>query len=332
MADETSDVCHGSSCHPCAQMPEVKGRDNGRNSEAGQPWGRSPPAAEEPQCRHRLPTWHDRGGRNLRTPDKTGGRGLSARLPAQAGRRNCRAGDSHRLGDTGSDHSGQHVPFKFPTVRLDIFVAATLALFGSPEPGTTAAGERTRDRPDTDWSSAGLLTFLVSCSRLRPDPPPFAQSRAAPARPGTFHLGRRPARRRHRLSDGVGRSALGVRGAFQPSFNSRNQTTDPRYTLQLQGSVAYAAPWSAGRFHTSLFAAGRRPAEPCAGQHDPGLAARRPDLGRHHCRSMEPVHAGCGCRPVDVARQRRPARPVAVRAAIHRAGNDDPVGTVKAAD
>jgi hypothetical protein len=42
-------------------------------------------------------------------------------------------------------------------------------------------------------------------------------------------------------------------GAFQPSFNSQNSPTDPRYTLQLQGSVTYADPYSHGRFHTALF-------------------------------------------------------------------------------
>jgi Putative peptidoglycan binding domain len=42
-------------------------------------------------------------------------------------------------------------------------------------------------------------------------------------------------------------------GAFQPSFNSRSQPTDSRYTLQLQGSASYADPLSAGRFHTALF-------------------------------------------------------------------------------
>jgi hypothetical protein len=42
-------------------------------------------------------------------------------------------------------------------------------------------------------------------------------------------------------------------GAFQPSFNSQNSPTDPRYTLQLQGSVTYADPYSRGRFHIALF-------------------------------------------------------------------------------
>jgi hypothetical protein len=42
-------------------------------------------------------------------------------------------------------------------------------------------------------------------------------------------------------------------GNFQPSFNSRNSPTDPRYTLQLQGSVAFADPWSKDPFHTQLF-------------------------------------------------------------------------------
>ena len=41
--------------------------------------------------------------------------------------------------------------------------------------------------------------------------------------------------------------------AFQPSFNSTNSATDPRYTLQLQGSVTFADPYSSGRFHTALF-------------------------------------------------------------------------------
>jgi hypothetical protein len=43
-------------------------------------------------------------------------------------------------------------------------------------------------------------------------------------------------------------------GLLQPSFNSTNSSTDPRYTLQVQGNVAYADPWAAGRFHTQLFA------------------------------------------------------------------------------
>jgi peptidoglycan hydrolase-like protein with peptidoglycan-binding domain len=42
-------------------------------------------------------------------------------------------------------------------------------------------------------------------------------------------------------------------GVFQPSVNSQNSPTDPRYTLQLQGNVAYADPYSVGRFHTALF-------------------------------------------------------------------------------
>ena len=42
-------------------------------------------------------------------------------------------------------------------------------------------------------------------------------------------------------------------GAFQPSFNSQNSPSDPRYTMQLQGSVNFADPFSRGRFHTALF-------------------------------------------------------------------------------
>ena len=41
--------------------------------------------------------------------------------------------------------------------------------------------------------------------------------------------------------------------AGQPSYNSRTTVTDPRYTLQLQGSASYADPWSGGRFHSALF-------------------------------------------------------------------------------
>lgn len=39
----------------------------------------------------------------------------------------------------------------------------------------------------------------------------------------------------------------------QPSVNSTNTASDPRYSLQVQGSVSYADPFSKGRFHTSLF-------------------------------------------------------------------------------
>jgi len=42
-------------------------------------------------------------------------------------------------------------------------------------------------------------------------------------------------------------------GAFQPSVNTQNNPTDPRYTLQLQGSVTFADPYRKGRFHTALF-------------------------------------------------------------------------------
>lgn len=41
--------------------------------------------------------------------------------------------------------------------------------------------------------------------------------------------------------------------AFQPSFNSQNSATDPRYTMQLQGNVTFADPYRRGRFHTALF-------------------------------------------------------------------------------
>jgi hypothetical protein len=41
--------------------------------------------------------------------------------------------------------------------------------------------------------------------------------------------------------------------AVQPTFNSQSQATDPRYTIQLQGSVTYADPYNYKRFHTALF-------------------------------------------------------------------------------
>ena len=87
-------------------------------------------------------------------------------------------------------------------------------------------------------------------------PPPFATRSPAPTPPGpapsTLVAGQLAVGIVYRTASDGPHWEFG--GAFQPSFNSRNQLTDPRYTLQLQGSVAYADPWSAGRFHTSLFA------------------------------------------------------------------------------
>jgi peptidoglycan hydrolase-like protein with peptidoglycan-binding domain len=87
-------------------------------------------------------------------------------------------------------------------------------------------------------------------------PPPFASRSPAPTPPGpapsTIVAGQLALGIVYRTASDGPHWEFG--GAFQPSFNSRNQPTDPRYTLQLQGSVAYADPLSAGRFHTSLFA------------------------------------------------------------------------------
>jgi len=87
-------------------------------------------------------------------------------------------------------------------------------------------------------------------------PPPFASRSPAPTPPGpapsTIIAGQLALGIVYRTASEGPHWEFG--GAFQPSFNSRNQPTDPRYTLQLQGSVAYADPLSAGRFHTSLFA------------------------------------------------------------------------------
>ena len=167
-----------------------------------------------------------------------------------------------RPGDTGSDPSGQYVPFQLAiAARLDFFVAARSDVGASTDPGATAAGQRARDRSDAGRPSAARVTSFVAfpgsaAACRRPDTAAFcvAQSCADPARPGAFHLvaGQLAVGIVYRTASDGPHWEFG--GAFQPSFNSRNQPTDPRYTLQLQGSVAYADPWSAGRFHTSLFA------------------------------------------------------------------------------
>ena len=36
-------------------------------------------------------------------------------------------------------------------------------------------------------------------------------------------------------------------------FNTTNTPSDPKYTLQLQGSISYADPWARERFHSELF-------------------------------------------------------------------------------
>ena len=41
--------------------------------------------------------------------------------------------------------------------------------------------------------------------------------------------------------------------AVQPTVNTQNAPTDPRYTWQLQCGVTLADPYSVGRFHTALF-------------------------------------------------------------------------------
>lgn len=52
-------------------------------------------------------------------------------------------------------------------------------------------------------------------------------------------------------------AADGPHGEFgltpQFLFNSRNTTTDPKYSLQLQASATFADPWATGRFHSALF-------------------------------------------------------------------------------
>jgi hypothetical protein len=52
-------------------------------------------------------------------------------------------------------------------------------------------------------------------------------------------------------------AADGPHGEFgltpQFLFNSRNTTTDPKYSLQLQANASFADPWASGRFHSALF-------------------------------------------------------------------------------
>jgi hypothetical protein len=80
-------------------------------------------------------------------------------------------------------------------------------------------------------------------------PPPFIASKSAPG--STVIAGQLALGLIYRTASQGPHWEFG--GALQPSFNSRNSSTDPRYTLQIQGSVAYADPFSSGRFHTQLF-------------------------------------------------------------------------------
>jgi len=125
-----------------------------------------------------------------------------------------------------------------------------------PPPASAPVTAPTPIGPPTP-TSPPASPFLV---QLQPafglTPPPFVSRSPAPAPPGpppsTLVAGQLAFGIVYRTASDGPHWEFG--GAFQPSFNSRNQPTDPRYTLQLQGSVAYADPLSAGRFHTSLFA------------------------------------------------------------------------------
>ena len=109
-------------------------------------------------------------------------------------------------------------------------------------------------QPSTDPPASPFLLQLQPAFGVTP--PPFASRSPAPTPPGpapaTIIAGQLALGSVYRTASDGPHWEFG--GAFQPSFNSRNQPTDPRYTLQLQGSVAYADPFSSGRFHTSLFA------------------------------------------------------------------------------
>jgi peptidoglycan hydrolase-like protein with peptidoglycan-binding domain len=125
-----------------------------------------------------------------------------------------------------------------------------------PTPASPPVSASTPIGPQTP-TSPPASPFLV---QLQPafglTPPPFVTRSPAPAPPGpapsTLVAGQLAFGIVYRTASDGPHWEFG--GAFQPSFNSRNQPTDPRYTLQLQGSVAYADPLAAGRFHTSLFA------------------------------------------------------------------------------
>ena len=165
-------------------------------------------------------------------------------------------------------------------------------------------------------------------------PPPFVSRSPAPTPPGpapsTLVAGQLAVGIVYRTASDGPHWEFGGR---LPAVLQQSQSADgSALHLATAGQRRLRRPLERRSLPYVVICPGRRPAEPCAGQHDPGLAARRPDLGRHHRRSMEPVHAGRGRRTMDVARQRRSARPVAVRATIHRAGNDNSMGAVKVVD
>jgi len=78
----------------------------------------------------------------------------------------------------------------------------------------------------------------------------FSDPRHGPA-PGSIASGVISAGFVYRTKADGPHAELGLTPQFL--FNSRNTTTDPKYSLQLQASVSYADPWATGRFHSALF-------------------------------------------------------------------------------
>lgn len=142
--------------------------------------------------------------------------------------------------------------------RNDAVPASNPPTVNQPGPAPTPPPPNTTPAPGST-PAAPASPFLI---QLQPafglTPPPFASRSPAPPppppgspTPGTVVAGQVAIGIVYRTASEGPHWEFG--GALQPSFNSRSQPTDPRYTLQLQGSVAYADPVSVGRFHTALF-------------------------------------------------------------------------------
>jgi hypothetical protein len=114
----------------------------------------------------------------------------------------------------------------------------------SPQPPTPAT-QPTQPAPASHW-----LLQLQPGFGLTPKPFAFS-SPSGSAPPGTTVAGQLAIGIVYRTATEGPHWEFG--GAFQPSFNSLSQPSDPRYTLGLQGSATYADPLSVGRFHTALF-------------------------------------------------------------------------------
>lgn len=138
-------------------------------------------------------------------------------------------------------------------IRVVILTGSMSRAMSPPSPNPTPPSPNPTPTPPVTASSPPASPFLM---QLQPafglTPPPFLSRPTQPGpTPPSIVAGQLAFGIVYRTASEGPHWEFG--GAFQPSFNSRNQPTDPRYTLQLQGSVAYADPFSVGRFHTTLF-------------------------------------------------------------------------------